>query len=117
LDWSSFDETLRVIGPRILGGIDDEVRELVEWLAVSTDEFFSADLQATLVDRTDADGLRAGVVAALDVWRGNVVDPLSADFAIDLDWSSTAIDPTSPLVEELVQAARPTDADDPENAC
>lgn len=106
-DWSSFYTALCQHGPTLLLGIDDETREMILNLASTTDIFWSDGLQELLAEGTANGNLRAGVMAAINLWRENVLQVLADDFALELDWQTVRIDKTSPLVDELVEAAMP----------
>jgi hypothetical protein len=108
-NWPRFSEALREHGPQLLDGIDDGTREIVAAYAVATDEFFSSALQAALFDHAATGDLRMAVLATLEVWREIVVNALSADFGIELEWSATTIDTASPRIGDLVVAATPDD--------
>ena len=71
-------------GPNLLLGIDDDLRELIEEMGLTTDIFWSEGLQERLADGADNDDLRAGVLSALELWRENVIETLDTDFAIEL---------------------------------
>lgn len=106
-NWSRFYEALCMHGPNLLLGIDDELRDIIEITASTTDMFWSDGLQEHLASGADGGSLRAGVLAALELWRENVLQTLNADFAIELDWGAVSIDTASPLIDELVATASP----------
>ena len=106
-DWSSFYTALCQYGPTLLLGIDDETREMILDLASTTDMFWSDGLQELLAEGAANGDLRAGVLAALDLWRENVLETLDADFSFELNWHRVTIDAASPLINKLVEAATP----------
>ena len=114
-DWTNFYLALCRHGPRLLlidGEEGDDVREVVAAVAADSDAFWSDGLQPLLAEVSYDGDLHAGVLAALELWRENVLTVLSADFGIDLDWDDVTIDRDSPLIGVLVEAATP-DAEDP----
>lgn len=104
-DWSSFYNKLCNRGPNLLLGIDDDVREMIEEFASSTDMFWSDGMQELLAEKFTIGDLRAGVLSALELWRENVLQTIDTDFGIELDWQTVSIDTASPQIEELVEAA------------
>ena len=106
-DWSSFHNALRKLGPRLLIGIDNYTREMIEEFASSTDMFWSDGLQDLLVQNDPKDDLRASVLSVLGLWRENVLQTIDTNFSIELDWKTVSIDTASPLIDELVEAATP----------
>jgi hypothetical protein len=106
-DWSGFYEALCRHGPSILTGIDEDLREMIEGWGSTTDMFWSEGLQELLAQGTADGDLRAGVLAAIELWRENVLQTLEADFAIELDWQAVNIDTTSPLIDDLVEVTTP----------
>jgi len=111
-NWTSFYLALCKLGPRLLLGIGEEdgVREVIAMTATETDSFWSDGLQDLLVDHAAGGDLRAGVVAALELWRENVLATLSDDFGIDLDWAAVTIDADSSLIDDLVDSATPDES-------
>ena len=105
--WSNFYDALRKIGPRLLKGIDNDTRELIEELASTTDMFWSDGLQDLLAGGAANGDIRAGVLSVLELWRENVLQAIDSDFGIELNWKTVTIDSTSPLIDELVTAATP----------
>ena len=106
-DWSRFYETMCQHGPKLLLGIDDELREIIEELASSTDRFWSDGLQDLMAEGANNGDLRGGVLSVLELWRENVLQALDADFSIELNWKTVSIDTASPLIDELAEAATP----------
>jgi hypothetical protein len=106
-NWSRFYKALCWHGPNLLVGIDEGVREIIEMYASSTDMFWSEGLEECLAEGAAGSSLQGGVLSALELWRENVLDALDTNFAIELDWESVFIDDTSPLIDELVEAASP----------
>ncbi len=107
-DWSSFYEALCRHGPNLLLGIDDDRRELIGVVASTEDMFWSDGLQDLLAQGAADGDVRAGVLSALELWRENVLEALDANFGIELGWQTVSVDPASPLIDELVEAASPT---------
>ena len=108
-DWSGFYQALGKHGPHLLVGLDEDdgVREVIAMMAADTDEFWSDGLEDLLMQGANDGDLRAGALGALELWRENVITTLSADFGIELDWHTVAIDADSPLIGDLVKAATP----------
>lgn len=111
-DWTGFYQALCEHGPHLLVGLDEDdgVREVIVMVAADTDDFWSDGLQDLLAQGAHDGDLRAGALAALELWRENVITTLSANFGIELDWHAVAIDTDSPLIDGLVEAATPDDA-------
>lgn len=106
-NWSRFYRALCRHGPNLLAEIDEGTREIIEMYASSTDMFWSEGLEECLAEGAAGDSLRNGVLSALELWRENVLDALATNFGIELDWDLVWLDNTSPLIDELVQAASP----------
>jgi hypothetical protein len=106
-NWSSFYDALCRHGPDLLTGIDDDLREIIADVAATTDMFWSDGLQEQLAEGAANGNLRAGVMAAINLWRENVLETLDADFSFELNWHRVTIDAASPLVDKLVEAATP----------
>jgi hypothetical protein len=106
-DWSSFYNALCNLGPRLLLGIDDSTREMIEEFASSTDMFWSDGLQDLLAEKATNGDVRAGVLFVLELWRENVLQTIDSAFGIEMDWQAVSIDAASPLIDELVEAATP----------
>ena len=104
-NWSSFYNTLCKLGPRLLIGIDDSTREMIEEFGSSTDMFWSDGLQDILAENATNGDLRARVLSVLELWRENILQAIESDFGIELNWQTVCIDSTSPLIDELVEAA------------
>lgn len=104
-DWSSFYDSLCQHGPELLLGIDDEMREIIAMTAATTDTFWSEGMQEQMSIASE-EGLRAGVLAALDAWLENVIAALDENFGIQLDRRAVRIDPDSPILMALVAAAQ-----------
>jgi hypothetical protein len=107
-NWPEFYNALCRHGPNLLVGIDEGTREIIEMYASSTDMFWSDGLEECLAEGAASGSLQGGVLSALEVWRENVLDALDASFGIELDWDTVGIDDSSPLVDELVEAASPS---------
>jgi hypothetical protein len=108
-DWSCFYGMLCNLGPYLLIGIDDDTCEMIQEFASSTDMFWSDGLQDLLSVKAKHGDLRAGVISVLELWRENVLQVIDSDLGIELDWKTVHIDTTSPLIDELVDAAIPAD--------
>ena len=106
-DWSHFYDTLCQHGPNLLLGIDDDLREMIEVAASSTDMFWSDGLQERLAEGAANRSVRDGVLSTLELWRENVLQAIDSDFGIELNWKTVSIDSASPLIDELVEAASP----------
>lgn len=103
-DWSGFYEALCGHGPSLLEGIDEETRSIVA-LTAETDSFWSDGLSEVLAEGAARDDLRAGVLAAVEIWRENVLTVLADDYGIELEWGEVTIDTDHPGVDLLVAAA------------
>lgn len=106
-NWSRFYEALCRLGPKLLLGMDEGMREIIEMNAASTDIFWSEGLEDSLAEGAAGGSLRDGVLSALGLWRENVLEALDANFGIELDWELVWIDDDSLLIDELVEAASP----------
>lgn len=106
-DWSSFYQALCQHGPNLLLGIDDEVREIIAMTAETSDMYWSDGMEEQMAIGAE-EGLRAGVLAALEVWRENVLAALDSNFGILLDRGTVRINKDSPLLIELEKAAKGT---------
>ena len=108
-DWTGFYRALCEHGPELLVGMDehDGVREVIVMVAADTDDFWSDGLQPLLAEGAADGDVRTGVLAALELWRENVLATLSANFGIELGWDTVTIDADSPLIGDLVEAATP----------
>ncbi len=107
-NWSRFYRALGRLGPSLLLGIDDDTREIITMSSQSTDMFWSDGLEELLrMGAVDGD-MREGVLSTLDVWRENVLDALESSYGIEMDWKMVCIDVTSPLIDELIEAASPS---------
>ena len=109
-DWSGFYTALGELGPRVLVGIDDGLREVITIIATTEDMFWSDGLSDPLADGAAAGDLRGGVLATLELWWENVFEALLGSFGIELDFRTVTIDTDSPLIDDLVVAATPGDA-------
>lgn len=111
-DWSGFYGALCKHGPHLLLGLaeDGGVREVIAMTAATEDRYWSDGLQDLLASHATDGDLRAGVVAALELWRENVLMALSDDFGIFLDWGEVTVDTSSPLINVLVEAASPAES-------
>jgi hypothetical protein len=104
-DWTGFYTALCAHGPSLLAGLDDVERELVAELARTTDTFWSDGLQEALAVGAAEGDLRGGVVAALELWRENVLTELIETFGFEIIWSDVTVDVDGHLVDDLVAAA------------
>ncbi len=107
-NWARFYRTLCQRGPSLLLGMDEDLNEIIQISASTTDMFWSEGLEALLAAGAADGDLRAGVLSALELWRENVLDRLDTDFGLELDWELVYIDDASPLIDELVMAASPS---------
>ena len=103
-DWSAFYLALCSVGSRAIAGLAEDDRELIDTIAGSTDGFWSGELQATFEDAAADSGVRAAVLAALEVWLRSVRSALRTDFGVGLS-GSPKVDPRSPAIDELIAAA------------
>lgn len=106
-NWTSFYQALCRYGPKLLVGVDEDVREIIEMSSSSTDMFWSEGLEECLAEGAASGSLRGGVLSALEVWRENVLEALDASFGIELDWELVCFDDASALIDALVEAASP----------
>lgn len=107
-DWTGFYLATCRYGPDLLLRIDEYgVGEVIAEVAGTTDRFWSDGLEDALAWGADKDDLRAGVLAALELWRENVLVALGDDFGMDLDWGRVQIDVDNPLIDRIVAAAEP----------
>ena len=105
--WPRFYTTLCRQGPSLLLGVNEDLREVIQMSASSTDMFWSEGLEDLLAAGAADGDLRAGVLSVLELWRENVLEALDTGFGIELDWELVRIDDASPLIDELVEAASP----------
>ena len=105
--WSGFYLELCQHAPDLLVGIDEDLREVIKEISMTTDMFWSENLEEFLLEGAVAHSLREGVLLALDQWRMNVIDQLDASFGIALDVDQVSIEADSPLIAVLVAAASP----------
>ena len=106
-NWPRFYKALCQGGPTLLLGVDEDLSEIIQMSASTTDMFWSEGLEELLAEGAADGDLRAGVLSVLEVWRENVLETLETDFGFELDWELVCIDHTSPLIDELVEAASP----------
>lgn len=106
-NWTRFYNSLCLHGPDLLLGIDEGMHEIIEMSSSSTDMFWSEGLEELLAAGAADGEMRAGVLSVLEVWRENVLETLDTSFGMELDWELVRIDDTSPLIDELVEAASP----------
>ena len=104
-NWSGFYNKLCQVGPDLLVGIDEGLREVIKEISVTTDMFWSDGLEDFLAEGA-ADSFQEGVLLALDQWRENVIDQMDASFGISLAMDKVSINTNSPLIAELIDAAR-----------
>jgi hypothetical protein len=106
-NWPRFYSALCLHGPTLLLGVDEDTREIIQMSAATTDMYWSEGLEECLAEGAAGGSLQIGVLSALELWRENVLDTLDSSFGIELDWALVCIDDTSPLIDELVEAASP----------
>lgn len=104
-NWSGFYIGLCQHGPDLLVGIDEDLREVIKEIGMTTDMFWSENLEEFLAEGAAAHSLRDGVLLALDQWRMNVIDQLDASFGISLDMDKVSINADSPKIDLLMDAA------------
>jgi|GEM_PF-1171992 len=112
-NWTRFYNALCRQGPNLLLGVDEDLLEIIKISASTTDMFWSEGLEECLAIGAADGNMRAGVIFALDLWRENVLDALSSSYGIELDWEMVSINDTSPIIDELVEAALPGKAAPP----
>lgn len=106
-DQPRFYNALCKLGPQTLLGIDNSTREVIAEVALSTDTFWSDGLEDSMAQNaTGHDTMRASILSVLELWKENVLLAIDSDFGIELDWNTGSIDSTSPLIDELVEAAK-----------
>ena len=103
-NWSGFYNKLCQVGPDLLEGIDEELREVIKEISTTTDLFWSTGLEEFLAEGA-ADSLQEGVLLSLDQWRENVIIQMEANFGISLAMDEVGINANSPLIAELIDAA------------
>jgi hypothetical protein len=106
-NWPRFYKTLCRHGPTLLLGVDEDVCDIIQMSASTTDMFWSEGLEELLAFGAADGDMRAGVLSVLELWRENILEVLETDFGIELDWELVGIDHASPLVDALVEAASP----------
>jgi len=106
-NWPRFYSVLCQQGPTLLLGVDEDLNEIIQMSASTTDLFWSEGLEELLAAGAADGDMRAGVLSVLELWRENVLDRLDTDFGIEQDWELVTIDDTSPLIDDLVEAASP----------
>ena len=104
-NWTRFYNALCRHGPNMLLGVDEDTLEIIKMFASTTDMFWSDGLEECLAIGFANGDRRAGVLSALELWRENVLEALDSNFGMELDWELVCIDDTSPLIDELVEAA------------
>ncbi len=103
-NWPGFYNKLCQVGPDLLIGIDEGLREVIKEISTTTDMFWSDGLEEFLAEGA-ADSLQEGVLLALDLWRENVIIQMDASFGISLAMDKVNINADSPLIAELIDAA------------
>lgn len=106
-NWPRFYSALCQLGPRLLLVANDDLCEIIQMVATSTDLFWSEGLEELLAAGAADGNIRAGVLSVLELWRENVLAMIESDFGISLDWDLVWILDESPLIDELVAAALP----------
>ena len=101
-DWGSFYRAVCERAGSLLTGLDDESAAVIGAAASSSDVFWSESLLATFEDFS-AESPRAGVEAALEVWRENVLEVFGD--LLDLDRRAVRVAPDA--VDGLVGAGEP----------
>ena len=104
-NWSDFYNALCQHGPDLLVGIDEDLREIIKEISITTDMFWSESLQEVLAEAAAAGSLRDGVLQAVDQWRYNVIDKLDTGFGITLEMDELIINTNSVLLDLMVDAA------------
>lgn len=104
-NWPRFYEALCLIGPNLLTGVNKDHSVIIKMSASSSDMFWSEGLEELLATGAADGDLRAGVLSVLELWRELVLENLGSSFGIELDWEMVCIDDTSPLIDQLVEAA------------
>ncbi len=103
-NWSGFYNRLCQVGPELLVGIDECLREVIKEISTTTDMFWSEGLEEFLAEGA-ADSFQEGVLLALDQWRENVIIQMDASFGISLAMDKVSINADSPLIAEMIDAA------------
>jgi hypothetical protein len=105
--WSNFYQALNRYGPGLLTGIDDEDHLIIEEISRTSDMFWSTSLQEMLSQGAENGSVIEGVLIALEEWRQNIFVALDENFGIILDRQNVVIDVDNPIIDKLVEAARP----------
>ena len=123
-DWSSFYEAALRDGPKLFRGFAQTAEDLrSQGLIRNREDIFEyivegakgqtccppANMEAALAAGAQYGGLREGVLQALEAWRESVVDHFHEQFHLDWSvvWEDVEIDTDSPIIDLLVDAARP----------
>lgn len=105
INWASFYNMLCRQGPDLLLGIDEDLRAVIKETSLTTDMFWSEELQVLLEEKAASGELKEGVMLVLEQWRENVLASLAADFGFEQNSKSVGLDKGSPLIEELLATA------------
>ena len=97
-------------GPDLLIGVDKKVIDsFIRDKAKSSDEFLSYDMEYVLSEAAAAGDLAGGVIAALEEWKENIIaNYFDFDTGLGDDIQNIEIDPESEIIDELVEAAKPS---------
>jgi hypothetical protein len=104
-NWSGFYSELCQHGPDLLEGIDEDLRELIKEISMTTDMFWSESLEEIMVEAANAGSLRDGVLQVIDQWRYNVIEELDSNFGITLEINEVIINPNNLIIDLLIDAA------------
>ena len=108
-NWPRFYKLLGKKGPDLLTGVEKNVIDtFIRDEARETDEFLSYDMEEALSEGAAAGDLREGVINALEAWKESIISNYF-DFGTGLgdDIQNIEIDLDSPIIDELVEAAKP----------
>ena len=109
-NWPRFCKVLGEKGPDLLIGVEKKVIDsFIRDKAKSTDEFLSYDMEYVLSEAAAEGDLEGGVIAALEEWKENIISNYF-DFGTGLGdgFQNIKIDPESEIIDELVEAAKPS---------
>ncbi len=104
-NWTDFYNALCKLGPDLLQGISEDLREATTIISTTSDMFWSESLEEILAEGARAGSLRDGVLQAVDAWLENVIDALNVSFGMDFDMNQVTINTDSPIIDQLVEAA------------
>jgi hypothetical protein len=109
-NWPRFCKVLGEKGPDLLIGVEKNVIDsFIRNQAKSTDEFLSYDMEYVLSEAAAEGDLERGVIAALEEWKENIIANYF-DFGTGLGdgIQNIEIDLESKIIDELVEAAKPS---------